>query len=159
MKWAWYKYMAQLKIFILMWSTSRQWSKTKINQERTEIIRERERRWAYLEATKAGEWLGKGGDWNGEGRRGEWRDGPSKWREGLGEWREGRRRLCEREEEGILKDFQLWIFFLSFDSSIDVTMKKEKKKNWRDIQIFFFLMWVGIFFKLKYEVACHVRYF
>ena len=30
--------------------------------------RERERRWAYPEATKAGEWLGKGGDWNGERR-------------------------------------------------------------------------------------------
>jgi hypothetical protein len=68
-------------------------------RENRDNQRERERRWAYPEATKAGEWLGKGGDWNGEVRRGERRDGPDKWRE-------GRRRLCEREE-GILKDFQL----------------------------------------------------
>jgi hypothetical protein len=45
-------------------------------RENRDNQRERERRWAYLEATKAGEWLGKGGDWNGEVRRGERCDGP-----------------------------------------------------------------------------------
>ena len=121
--------------------------------------RERERRWAYPEATKAGEWLGKGGDWNGEGRCDERHDGPSKWRKGRrgerhevpGEWREGRRRLCEREEEGILKDFQLWNCFLSFNSAIDVTMKK---KNWRDIQIFFFFFNVSWHFFFLIKIWC-----
>ena len=57
--------------------------------------------------------------------------------------------------EGV-RDVKLF-FEYQFDSL--VTMKK-KKKNSRDIQIFFFfnVSW-HLKNKIKYDVACHVRYF
>jgi hypothetical protein len=67
--------------------------------------------------------------------------------------------------EGV-RDLKL---FFEFDSSCyDVTMKKEKKNEKKKeahvifrfffINFFFNVSW-HFFFKLKYDVACHVRYF
>ena len=83
MKWAWYKYMAQLKIFILMWSTSRQWPKTKINREKmqgsprenrdNQRERERERGDGLTQKWPSSVSGARGGGYARERRRGFWR--------------------------------------------------------------------------------------